>query len=61
MGEDPVETYLAGDRVEEKVSRTMVTWKGRRTLASAHVKGRYLEASIDLTRTVGPGARPAKP
>ena len=42
----------AGPEVEEKVSRTMVAWKGKRTFATAYVKGRYLEASIDLTRTV---------
>lgn len=42
----------AGPDVEEKVSRTMVAWKGKRTFATAYVKGRYLEASIDLTHAV---------
>lgn len=42
----------AGPDVEEKISRTMVAWKGKRTFATAYVKGRYLEASIDLHHAV---------
>ena len=42
----------AGPDVEEKVSRTMVAWKGKRAFAAAYVKGRYLEASIDLMHPV---------
>ena len=42
----------AGPDVEEKVSRTMVAWKDKRGFAAAYVKGRYLEASIDLTHPV---------
>ena len=41
-----------GTGVEEKVSRTMVAWKSKRTFATAYVKGRYLECSIDLLRRV---------
>lgn len=42
----------AGDGVVEKVSRTMVAWKGKRTFATAYVKGRYLECTIDLLHPV---------
>jgi predicted transport protein len=42
----------AGQRVSEKVSRTMVAWKAERTFATAYVKGKYLECSIDLLRAV---------
>lgn len=42
----------AGPDVEEKVSRTMVAWKGKRTFATAYIKGRYLECSIDLLHAV---------
>lgn len=42
----------AGPDVTEKVSRTMVAWKRVRTFATAYVKGRYLEASIDLPDVV---------
>ncbi|MWB78290.1 hypothetical protein GLS40_09660 [Pseudooceanicola sp. 216_PA32_1] len=42
----------AGDGVTEKVSRTMVAWKSTRTFATAYVKGKYLECSIDLLREV---------
>lgn len=42
----------AGKDVSEKVSRTMVAWKGQRTFAAAYIKGRYLECSIDLLHAV---------
>ncbi len=42
----------AGKGVTEKVSRTMVAWKRERTFATAYVKGRYLECSIDLLHPV---------
>lgn len=42
----------AGKDVEEKVSRTMVAWKGKRTFATAYVKGKYLECSVDLLHSV---------
>ncbi|MCO6439554.1 MAG: hypothetical protein J5I81_00405 [Nitrococcus mobilis] len=42
----------AGNGVIEKVSRTMVAWKGERTFATAYVKGKYLECSIDLLHAV---------
>jgi predicted transport protein len=42
----------AGKEVTEKVSRTMVAWKGKRTFATACIKGKYLECSIDLLRAV---------
>ncbi|WIJ26995.1 DUF5655 domain-containing protein [Devosia sp. RR2S18] len=42
----------AGKDVAEKVSRTMVAWKGKRTFATAYIKGRYLECSIDLLHAV---------
>jgi predicted transport protein len=42
----------AGDGVTEKVSKTMVAWRGKRTFATAYVKGRYLECSIDLLHEV---------
>ncbi|WP_322864772.1 DUF5655 domain-containing protein (plasmid) [Aquicoccus sp. G2-2] len=42
----------AGPGVTEKVSRTMVAWKGKRTFATAYVKGQYLECSIDLLHAV---------
>lgn len=42
----------AGEEVSEKVSRTMVAWKAQRTFATAYLKGKYLECSIDLLRNV---------
>lgn len=42
----------AGEDVTEKVSRTMVAWKRTRSFATAYVKGRYLECSIDLLHPV---------
>jgi predicted transport protein len=42
----------AGEGVTEKVSRTMVAWKHMRTFATAYVKGKYLECSIDLLHPV---------
>ena len=42
----------AGTNVDEKVSRTMVAWKQKRTFATAYLNGRYLECSIDLLHAV---------
>jgi len=42
----------AGDQVEEKVSASMVAWKGKRNFATAYIKGKYLECSIDLLERV---------
>lgn len=42
----------AGEGVTEKVSRTMVAWKRKRTFATAYVKGKYLECFIDLLHPV---------
>ncbi len=45
-------TLAAGAGVTEKVSRSMVAWKAKRTFATAYVKGKYLECSIDLLHAV---------
>ncbi|WDR04343.1 DUF5655 domain-containing protein [Devosia algicola] len=42
----------AGTEVEEKVSKTMVAWKGKRTFATAYVKGKYLECTVDLLHAI---------
>ena len=42
----------AGRDVEERVTKSMISWKRKRAFASAYVKGRYLECSIDLLETV---------
>lgn len=42
----------AGEGVEEKVSASMVAWKGKRNFATAYIKGKYLECSIDLLERI---------
>jgi predicted transport protein len=42
----------AGEEVEERVSKSIVASKRKRTFATAYVKGKYLECSIDLLRQV---------
>ncbi|WDR06332.1 DUF5655 domain-containing protein [Devosia rhodophyticola] len=42
----------AGSDVDEKVSKTMVAWRVKRTFATAYIKGKYLECSIDLLHPV---------
>ncbi|UXN68032.1 DUF5655 domain-containing protein (plasmid) [Devosia neptuniae] len=42
-----------GEVVEEKVSASMVAWRAKRNFATAYIKGRYLECSIDLLEQVG--------
>lgn len=41
-----------GDAVEEKVSASMIAWKGKRNFATAYIKGKYVECSIDLLERV---------
>lgn len=41
-----------GNFVEEKVSKSMVAWRAERNFASAYIKGKYLECSIDLLEPV---------
>ncbi|GAA0609837.1 hypothetical protein GCM10009422_00770 [Brevundimonas kwangchunensis] len=42
----------AGDDISERVSKSLIGWSGKRSFATAYVKGKYLELSIDLTRKV---------
>ncbi|KKB75874.1 hypothetical protein VW35_19120 [Devosia soli] len=41
-----------GAAVEERVSPSMVAWKGKRNFATAYIKGKYLECSIDLLEQI---------
>lgn len=42
----------AGGDVSERVSKSLVGWSGKRSFATAYVKGKYLELSIDLVRKI---------
>lgn len=42
----------AGGEVVERTSKSLVGWSAKRSFATAYVKGKYLEVSIDLTRAV---------
>jgi hypothetical protein len=42
----------AGPNVRERVSRSLVGWSAKRSFATAYVKGRYLELSIDLRQEI---------
>lgn len=42
----------AGPEVKERLSKSLIGWSAKRSFATAYVKGKYLELSIDLTREI---------